>query len=389
MSEPFNFITSYFNALCKGTEQARAFLPQITQTADTVAKCLLEGGELYIAAVRPDFPSEGYVRSGGLMLLKELKPGDTPTPKDAVLFGWSNTDQDQNLAQQLRNTGAYIIGIGPTSPSVSEHTNVHLESNLPCSDICPAFFNGATYPLVSLQNLTLLWTFTAELVGALTRLGHMPAMFQSVLVPGARERNRQHHGNRFHLEHTVPPLDLSLLGNAYLDALRQILQTQTHEQPAIEIVAHACVETLNNNNRIHAFLIPHFPVHQLGAPGDSNWMHRVENTSGETPPSEALAQTLKPGDLFFFLGYYRRPGEAFKIARQIGARTVEIITGTDEPEREGPSPDFSIHPAWPYQDALVTVPGYDIPILPASGILQSAIYWAVIGSMRALLPQPS
>ena len=58
-----------------------------------------------------------------------------------------------------------------------------------------------------------------------------------------------------------------------------------------------------------------------------------------------------------------------------------IITGTDEPVPAGPLPDYIIRPGWPYTDSLVPVPGYDIRILPASGILQTAIYWAVVGEM--------
>jgi len=50
-------------------------------------------------------------------------------------------------------------------------------------------------------------------------------------------------------------------------------------------------------------------------------------------------------------------------------------------EPDGPQPDAVIHPHWSYGDALATVPGYDVPILPASGIVQAAIYWAVAGSV--------
>ena len=80
-------------------------------------------------------------------------------------------------------------------------------------------------------------------------------------------------------------------------------------------------------------------------------------------------------------GYYRRPREAYALAHRRGVRTVEVISGTDEPERGGPQPDYVIRPSWPYGDSLVDVPGYDVKILPSSGIVQAAIYWAVVGSM--------
>ena len=62
---------------------------------------------------------------------------------------------------------------------------------------------------------------------------------------------------------------------------------------------------------------------------------------------------------------------------------VEVIAGLGEAPRQGPAPDYMIRPWWPYGDALVAVPNYDIRILPSSGIVQASIYWAVVGSMVA------
>ncbi len=110
-------------------------------------------------------------------------------------------------------------------------------------------------------------------------------------------------------------------------------------------------------------------------------MQRLDVVRGETPDLSELDEVLRPGDLFFMLGYYRRPAAAYELARRRGCRIVEVITGTDEADPSGPTPDFAIRPGWPYRDALVQVPGYDIPILPASGIMQTAIYWAVVAEI--------
>ena len=60
-----------------------------------------------------------------------------------------------------------------------------------------------------------------------------------------------------------------------------------------------------------------------------------------------------------------------------------IIAGAGEPEEGDPMPDYRIRPHWPYGDSLVSVPGYGIRVLPSSGIVQTAVYWAVQGSIRA------
>jgi hypothetical protein len=356
----------------------------MVETAEAVAFRLAEGGDLYIASVRPDFVSEGYIRSGGLMMLREYDSLRKPTPRDVVLVGWSNTTPEDDLAllNDLKNTGAFLVGIGPASQKLSTQVHAFLESTLPPPVILPF---GA-YPLVSLQNLILLWSFTGELVAALTHLGQMPTMYQSVLVPGARKRNASLRGHRF--DKSIPPVQPKLLAETYLDKIKNCLHTVcAQEIPAIEQVAQACTEVRQNGNHIHAFLISHFPVHQIGAPGDPNFMAPITGHSGEIPDLEELKQKLHPGNLFFFLGYYRRPVQAYEVARRRTCQIVEIITGTDQPHPTGPNPDYIIRPGWHYTDSLVPVSGYDVRILPASGILQTAIYWAVVGEMVERIKQ--
>jgi hypothetical protein len=45
-----------------------------------------------------------------------------------------------------------------------------------------------------------------------------------------------------------------------------------------------------------------------------------------------------------------------------------------------------IDPGWPLADGCVTVPGYDVPSLPASGVVQAAIYWTVASERARLSP---
>ena len=66
-------------------------------------------------------------------------------------------------------------------------------------------------------------------------------------------------------------------------------------------------------------------------------------------------------------------------------------TGTDPPrriystvEQDDRPPDPNIlylKPHWPLADACITIPGYDIPILPASAPLQAAIYWSTLWAL--------
>ena len=322
------------------------------------------------------------------MLLEEYGAnGSGPEPGDAVLLGWTNAEPEaeQALLSRLAESGSFIVGFGPspTTP-IGRAQSAALDSLIASAPPLPTAllrtFDNAAYPLISLQNLILLWTFTGEVVAALTRRGHMPAMYQSVLVPGARQRNERRGQRRIEAAPEIPQLAPCQLGSAYLDRLSGILHTLVRrENAAIAQVARAGSTALRQGQRICAFLISHFPVHQWGAPGDPLVMHRLSQVHGETPSIEELELKLRAGDLFFFLGYYNRPREAYALARMRGVTIAEVITGpaTDA----GPAPDLVIRPGWPYGDALVAVPQYDVPILPASGIVQTAIYWAVVGAL--------
>jgi hypothetical protein len=334
------FPEAYIQTLIDGTQTVRALLPDLEHAAEAAAGRLISGGDLYIASVRPDFVSEGYIRSGGLMMLREYDPADPPKPRDVVIFGWTgvNGEADLALLTEIQATGALIIGIGP---------DMH------------------------------------ELVAALTRQNRMPVLFQSVLVPGARDRNASFGTKRFHPSHTVPSLSPGQLASVYLDGISSCLCSLLSESNALTEAAETCSKVLAGGHRIHAFLISHFPIHQAGAPGDPGHMTPLEVITGETPDTDELDQKLTSGDLFFFLGYYRRPRQAYELARSRGCQIVEVVTGDNTPTT-GPLPEHVITPGWHYTDALVEVPGYDIRILPASGILQSTVYWSIVGRITKL-----
>jgi len=381
--------TLYLDGLLAAIGQAADAIPAMVEAADKSAERLVAGGDLYAASVRPDFVSEAFIRSGGMMMLRASSDEQKPSASDVVIVSWSGTSgsADVELIQRLKETGALIVGIGPPRDELIDLVDLRVSNNSQAPPPLTDIFGGESYPLSSVHNLVLLWAFTGELVAALTRLGTMPAMFQSVLIPGARERNEGLGTRRFHPSHSVPPIAASDLATAYLSEIATCLGALRDRQVGvIGEAAKACAEVIARNGRIHAFLISHFPCHQAGAPGDPGFMRRLDIIHGETPDLTELHEILRPGDLFFFLGYYRRPVPAYELAHRRGCRIVEVITGTDEALTDesalsGPVPDYVIEPGWPYTDALVPLSGYDIRILPASGIVQTAIYWTVIAEI--------
>ena len=383
----------YLSALLAGVEGLRPRLSAISEAADQVAGRLVADGRLLLASARPDFTSEGFIRSGGLMLAEEWTPETRLSPDDVVILGWSGASPDEELAllQDLRTSGALIVGIGPASWAGADAqlgADLFLESEISLSEAVTAPFGGEGYPLISLQNLVVLWTFTGEIVAALARIGRMPAMYQSVLVAGARDRNARFADSRFHQTHQVSAIPPGQVGEDYLDAIGAILRALIEEETeAIDRVGAVCAQVLNDGRVIHAGMISHFPVYQHGAPGDPLYMRLLGRLDGESPSMAELERELQRGDMFFFLGYYRRPTQAYQAAHRAGAQVVEVITG--DGVDGSPQPDYVIRPKWPFGDAVTRVPGYDVDILPSSGIVQAAIYWAVVASIWQHLAERS
>jgi hypothetical protein len=70
------------------------------------------------------------------------------------------------------------------------------------------------------------------------------------------------------------------------------------------------------------------------------------------------------------------------------ASGVKLVYSTVRPA-QSPEPASNIlylDPGWPLTDGCVRVPGYDVPILPASGVIQAAIYWTIAAERGKVTP---
>ena len=86
-------------------------------------------------------------------------------------------------------------------------------------------------------------------------------------------------------------------------------------------------------------------------------------------------------EFVFYLGYQFAPQKLLDEAKLTGVKLVYTDVQPGQPAE--PSDNILyIDPAWPLADGCVTVPGYDIPILPASGVVQAAIYWTIASESR-------
>lgn len=245
------------------------------------------------------------------------------------------------------------------------------------------------------------WMLHGELIAAATRRGAMPLVLLSFGLDERQDYTRakrysrriprwRSHGPQipFHEDITVPPVASGQVSRAYVAALRQLTRELRRpagwapfEQLADEIVArHRAGQAVYLAAMGHTipFIVPR-----------DRW---------ESGPMRILAGAWKgvtdsigdvgqPGDLYILLGMPHFPRGKVIEALETGADVV--VTGAEPPTGltvEQARRVTWIPNRWPLEDAAVPVQGYDIDILPVSGVLNAAIYYALLTELADRLP---
>ncbi len=210
---------------------------------------------------------------------------------------------------------------------------------------------------------------------------------------------------------------------AYLDAVRGILdhleKTQLH---AIDTAANLVVEALLHDGTIHC-----------GAIGHSNEADFINRAGGlaavlpftygfnlHDPVAECLQQRARPepferdlevirfavragnlraGDVIMIgsvSGKNRAPVELALACRERGIKTIGLTSFAYTAQVQSLHPsgkklidavDVAIDNGAPYGDAAVEIPGYDVKLLPVSGVSMVTIGWMVWGRVLEIMAE--
>ncbi len=343
--------SNYLGRLREALAAIHANLPAITTSAELAARGFLAGGNLWVAGRQDDFMAEACGRAGGLMAIRALgKQG--PTDQDTILYAvrgrLEQTDTDK--IAQWRANGVSVVVFASTA----------------------GLFDNRV-PLDTVINVGELWTWTGEFVGACTRRGKMPILYLSYGLPGGPERGKKYQGKKVHDDLIVKPFAPGVLGKAYLDQIDAILKAiDDTEMNKIRRASEWWRQTPTNSAM--TLVTGHmFPRHAL----DSRTPLRCAFGAAPAWEDSDLSATTGSAQFVFVLGYQRAPQKLVDRAKASG---LKLVYSTVQPAQP-PEPAANIlylNPHWPLTDACITVPGYDIPILPASGVAQAALYWTLV-----------
>jgi hypothetical protein len=207
----------------------------------------------------------------------------------------------------------------------------------------------------------------------------MPTMWQSVMVPGARDRNAKYQAQRFHQDVTIPPQAAGVLGERYLEGICAALMGLRSQHGRIAAAGNV-VRTANAARRtvFHANLGHYEPA--LLLPKDFSIPLTV--LPGKDPELE-IGQRGTAGDALLAVWYTALPTALLKAARERQVGSVCILAGNPTETRDLALADVLLDPQWVLGDAIVEVPGYDVRILPPSGVLNSTVFAAVLAEAQA------
>ncbi len=94
---------------------------------------------------------------------------------------------------------------------------------------------------------------------------------------------------------------------------------------------------------------------------------------------------MECGDLVLYVGMYEPYGPWVETAHACGAKIVTVVSGTPQRQAEEMGADVNINGCWPFGESVVEVPGYDVKILPPTGVIQSSAYWMFVAEAAAYL----
>jgi len=351
--------SSYLTRAVSAVELCRGDVSSMQAPAEAAAARLAEGGALW-AAGHPAWVSELSGRAGGMMLVKGLG-GKIPKDRDVVLFA---RVPGIELSQAVLDSGALVIGFGENPGNAGIPW---FDSHAAQAGLSPA-----------LANVIPGWMFSAELVAALTRLGKMPVMFETIGLPGGFPRiyKYQREGIFWHEDRDVSPVGPGVLGKNYADAVIAILKRANAEDAGkFGTAANWAAESIQGGHKVFMYSMGHFLPDEIGKSAIGADFESGVWNSGFTylePPED----TYSEGDTLIHIGYQHPPDGLLDTGRRAGAKVVyvDILRHRDYVDDPGV---LWIDPMWSWPDACVTVEGYDIPILPPSGIVNSAIAWEI------------
>ncbi|MDD5705763.1 MAG: hypothetical protein PHR35_07540 [Kiritimatiellae bacterium] len=218
----------------------------------------------------------------------------------------------------------------------------------------------------TMSNVIGMWGWTAEFIGACVAQGKMPCVYQSYGMPGGRERGEALRGFYFHDMSNVRVQDAKDLGLRLLKKTADSLnKARIDNKDGFVKAASMLRDSRLSSNVVHVGFIGHLYPQELQQPQTPSWF-RIENEP----------TNVNSGDVIVYLGYQAFPWSQLKT---LTAHQAVVMCSLPAPAEFTSSPNHVyLNPFWEIPDGCLDVEGYDVPLIPLSGIMDTAIYWQLV-----------
>jgi hypothetical protein len=366
-------VDSYVQKVQALVASHQSSLSRLNSAVNASAQNLAAGGTYYLCCGDTAFISEAYGRAGGSMAVT-VYLGQTVGFHDVIWASYSaGTYQSTaaTIAAMNAPAGAVIVWFGPLPPSGAPST-YWIDSLTQFSDEDDFTLTG---------NLLSLWEMTGELGAATARLGRTLVFWESGELPSATARNAHYTNQMFHSgwPQMSPLIPSGTLSASYLTYIsNMIAQIAQIEVGALVSTGQLVAKRLTGGSQSILGVVSHaarYPPVLSPTP-----YFKFYDGTGTSP----LTNFLTANQYVVYLGYYGLDREAFRAVRNTAGSNATWI---QSPEPHMPDVtywgDVSINAHWDFGDAAVPVPGYDVSLMPASGISQLFMYDLIIKSAAA------
>ncbi|MFA7232875.1 MAG: hypothetical protein WC076_02060 [Terrimicrobiaceae bacterium] len=353
----------YISRLQKAVDVWQDELPALEKCAAAAASKIIAGGNLYLGGAQPSFVEEGIARSGGMTMSHPVSVSTRFTSNDVVLAAWVKARDDPAAAALLEKAaagGAQVVLFSNTCHPANKAIAVFPSRAAPAPVGEPS--------VESVSNVVGMWAWTGAFVAACIRQGKMPCMFESMFMPGAIPRDTRFREAPFHAQNLAGREKVPDLGRAYLEIVSGSLRRLKEKNgEAFGRAAKLLREAHENGRPVKVIPLGHMFPTEMQANAIPSWITAAPEKY--VPTAECLP---------LYIGYQWFPWE--NAALTGAARVPSILTTSRRPTGEWveDAEHVYIDPCWEVQDAGVELPGYDINILPVSGVMQSAIFWELL-----------
>lgn len=372
----------YLNAQLRVVQAlaAESTLDALADAADASVDRLLAGGNLYLAG-EPGMVSEVLGRAGGLCGAKPLpadvaglKAHDVVVGSDYAFAGpASYAGWDKLLASP-----ALVIAFAPAQNPLSKRKADRLRA---FSVQVPDGQRAAVAPAIAVAQ----WTYIAELVAAGRRHNRQLAVYLSIFLDEGRLRYQRTTGLMFEPELRPEPVPRRQYGAQFLGAVRTALEAVRGEElDKLKQAARWLTEARSANRKTIRNLPGHLPPYEVGHSGDAAIFTNAKPLTATGEEGRRwIRENLGAGDVYLLVGYQQNEDDFAAAANALGVRTIFFTSkGPGAAQAQNPR-HLYINPHWPYTDACLELPGYDVKACPLSAILGLSCYFAICAEASA------